>query len=200
MYYREIFNKNLMNDLTLINYMKSTFSQADIEKGKAKVREQSDNEDNDEEDTKPKKDKELGRKIERYDFESNKEYYQNRNENTIVGIIDKNYSRHSESNNDVFKIRGKRGKILIKRGTGIPTLKGAVCSTSKDKDYLLNLLKKMPNVTKQEIDIVKEETRINICDLLKIKLLHLEKYSTGKDKLTYMIIPFNHKEYQFPII
>ena len=43
-------------------------------------------------------------------------------------------------NNDIFKIRGKRSKILVKkRGTGIPTLKGAVCSTSKDKDYLLKL-------------------------------------------------------------
>ena len=27
----------------------------------------------------------------------------------------------------------------------------------------------------------------------------LEKYSTGKDKLTYLIVPTNHKNYKFPI-
>ena len=38
---------------------------------------------------------------------------------------------------DVFKIREPREKNLDKkRGTGIPTFKGAVCSTSKSKGYI----------------------------------------------------------------
>jgi hypothetical protein len=198
MYYREIFNKNLMNDLTMVNYMKSTFSQDEIKKGKEKTKNNlQDNNQNDE--NGKKQDKNIISTVTKYNFEKNKEYYDNRDENTIVGIIDKNYNRHSGNNKDVFKIRGKRSKILIKkRGTGIPTLKGAVCSTSKDKDYLLNLLKKMNNVTKQEIDIIKKETRSNICELLKIKLLYLEKYSTGKEKITYVIIPSNHPTYASP--
>ncbi|VVU95170.1 hypothetical protein CPAV1605_895 [seawater metagenome] len=197
MYYREIFNKNLMNDLTMINYMKSTFSQEDIKKGKKKTEQQLLEED--ENDTKTTSKKKLNDKVEKYDFETNKEYYHNRDENEIVGIIDKNYNRHSENDSDLFKIRGKRSKILIKkRGTGIPTLKGAVCSTSKDKDYLINLLKKMPNVTKEEIKLIKDETRINICEMLKIKLLFLEKYSIGKEKITYVIIPSNHPKFDSP--
>jgi hypothetical protein len=55
-------------------------------------------------------------------------------------------------------------------------------------------------VTKQEIDLVKKETRFNICELLKLKLLFLEKFSTKKDKnkITYVIVPSNHPVYPFP--
>ena len=211
MYYREIFNKNLMNDLTLVNYMNSTYSK-ELEKENININDDQDdidNEDNEDDDLEEddkitKKDKKSKGRYKGliYDFESNRDYYEDRNENEIIGIIDKSYNRHNEENNDIFKIRGKRSKILVKkRGTGIPTLKGAVCSTSKDKKYLLNLLKKTPNVTKQEIDLVKKETRSDICELLRVKLLFLEKFSTKKDKnkLTYVIIPFNHPVYEFPL-
>mgnify|MGYP000619053226 CR=1 FL=1 len=30
------------------------------------------------------------------------------------------------------------------------------------------------------------------------KLLELEKYSKGKDKITYIMIPKNHPKYKFP--
>ena len=221
MYYREVFNKNLMNDLTLVNYMNSTYAK-ELEKEKLDLNNLEDDQDQeqnqdqdleqdqnkDQDQDKEQNDKKGKKKKSKknydglvYDFESNSEYYEERNENEIVGIIDKNYNRHNEDNEDLFKIRGQRSKILVKkRGTGIPTLKGAVCSTSKDKDYLLNLLKKTPNVTKQEIDLVKKETRLNICELLKIKLLFLEKFSTKKDKnkITYVIVPSNHPNYPFP--
>ena len=73
------------------------------------------------------------------------DYYEKREENFIVGIIDKKTSS-AEGTKDIFKIREPRAKILDKkRGTGIPTLKGAVCSTSKDKNYLLKILNKIPN-------------------------------------------------------
>jgi hypothetical protein len=207
-----------MNDLTLVNYMNSTYAK-ELEKEKLDLNNLEDDQDQDQEQKqdqnqeqdqnqdKEQNDKKSKKKSKKnydglvYDFESNSEYYEERNENEIVGIIDKNYNRHNEDNEDLFKIRGQRSKILVKkRGTGIPTLKGAVCSTSKDKDYLLNLLKKTPNVTKQEIDLVKRETRLNICELLKIKLLFLEKFSTKKDKnkITYVIVPSNHPNYPFP--
>ena len=184
--------------------MNSTYSD---ELKKEKLQRKDDNDytedDNQEFDDDTKDNKKNKRKKEGiiYDFESNREYYDERNENEIIGIIDKNYNRHSSNNDDIFKIRGKRSKILVKkRGTGIPTLKGAVCSTSKDKDYLIKLLKQTPNVTKEEINHIIKETRTNICDLLKIKLLYLEKFSTKKEKnkLTYIIIPYNHPIYQFP--
>ena len=72
----------------------------------------------------------------------------NKTDNFIVGIIDKNQNKLASSDAELFKIRPNRAKILDKkRGTGIPTLKGAVCSTSKDKDYLINILKKLPNTS-----------------------------------------------------
>ena len=77
-----------------------------------------------------------------YDFDTTMNYYEKREENFIVGIIDKKTSS-AEGTKDIFKIREPRAKVLDKkRGTGIPTLKGAVCSTSKDKNYLLSLINK----------------------------------------------------------
>jgi hypothetical protein len=39
-----------------------------------------------------------------------------------------------------------------------------------------------------------------MCEAIKTKLLHLEKYATdkNKDKFTYIIIPSNHRLYKFP--
>mgnify|MGYP001284669710 CR=1 FL=1 len=75
-----------------------------------------------------------------YDFESVQDYYDNRNENFIVGIIDKNISKLSTESDDLFKIRPPLKKSASKkRGVGIYSLKGAVCSTSKEKKYLINL-------------------------------------------------------------
>jgi hypothetical protein len=136
-----------------------------------------------------------------YNFDDVLEYYENRNENFVVGIIDKNVNKLAYDDNDLFKIRDPIVKNTDKkRGTGIPTIKGAVCSTSKDKDYLINLIKRLPNIKKEELQKLNKLTRENICNELKYKLLYLEKYSTTKDnnKITYIMIPKNHPNYEFP--
>jgi len=60
-----------------------------------------------------------------YNFEDVLDYYDNRNEFKIVGIIDKEINKKKSKNindtKDVFKIREQRNKVLEKkRGTGIP--------------------------------------------------------------------------------
>jgi len=132
-----------------------------------------------------------------YDFDSVMEYYEARNEFKYIGIIDKESSRrkHPEELKDVFKIRNKRSKILDKkRGTGISSFKGAVCNTSKSKGYL----KKVANYIGVKIGSI--DSKISLCEKIKEKLLFLEKYSTEKkkNKMTYMIIPYNHPIYPFP--
>jgi hypothetical protein len=134
-----------------------------------------------------------------YDFVDVMNYYDNRKEFDIVGIIDKETnkkkSKRPEDIKDIFKIREKREKILEKkRGTGIPSLKGAVCATSKEKDYLESLAKNI-GVKKISNDL----TRDNICELIKDRLIELEKYSKGKNKMTYMMVPSNHPTLKFPL-
>ena len=92
-----------------------------------------------------------------------------------------------------------------KRGTGIPTFKGAVCSTSKSKGYLLGILEKLEKITKKydlpsQLKEAKKSVRTNICNMIRDNLLMLEKYSKSKDKnkITYIMIPSNHPMYPFP--
>lgn len=182
MYYRSTFNNPLLHKLSLYKYMKNT----DIYKLYKGKQIENTNKSNNVKDSYT------------YDFESVQDYYDNRKEFSIVGIIDKELSRkkiyRADEIKDVFKIRNKRNKILEKkRGTGIPSLKGAVCGTSKSKEYLIGIAKKV-GVN----NIKKNDTRTNVCKLIKEKLLYLEKYSTGKDKFTYIMIPKNHPLYQFP--
>jgi superfamily II DNA or RNA helicase len=118
------------------------------------------------------------------------EYYNSKPDFIYVGIIDKDID-----NNDVFKIRqGKEKYENKKRGSGIPTLKGAVCYTSKDKIYLKKIAKEIGIKDYEKIK------RYDICEIIKQRLLFLEKYSTNKDdnKYTFIIIPSNHKYYKFP--
>jgi hypothetical protein len=134
-----------------------------------------------------------------YNFEDVMDYYDNRNEYKIVGIIDKetNKSQFKSATDikDVFKIREKRNKVLEKkRGTGIPSIKGAVCATSKQKEYLETLLKEL-GIKIQKTDM----TRDDICNDIMNKLIELEKYSTGKNKITYIMIPNNHPTLKFPL-
>ena len=181
MYYRSSYNEDLFNELNLITYLKST----DIYK---KVKSLLLKED---------KYKDIISKT-KYDFDSVKDYYDLRKEFDYVGIIDRSTQRSSSDKTkikDVFKIRPKREKILDKkRGTGIPTLTGAVCNTSKDKKYLVSIAK-IVGVDMKSTKI----TRTNICNQIREKLLYLEKYSTGKNKITYLMIPANHPEYIFPL-
>lgn len=179
MYYRTNFDATPRQKLSLINYLKNNDKYLEF---------------------KEKNRDELSEKILRdeysfYDFDSVMEYYESRDEFMFVGIIDKELSRKKSKNlediQDVFKIREKRAKILDKkRGTGIPSIKGAVCATSKNKEYLEKIAKKLGTTV--------GDSRIATCENIKEKMLELEKYSTGKDKMTYVMVPANHKEYPFP--
>lgn len=180
MWYRSNYQSELNNDLTIFNFIKNT---------------NKDFQENDEEN-------EIVKKYNKnsYDF-SNMEYYNAKEEFIYIGIIDKGSVRVKsivEDTDDVFKLRMKRDKILEKkRGTGIPSLKGAVCNTSKDKNLLINIAKK---IGVSDLDKYMDDTRLSICQLIRNRLLFLEKYNTNKDnnKYTYMIIPINHPKYQFP--
>lgn len=181
MYYRSSFNEHINNKLTLHGYLKNKKDIDIIDEQETFDLESDVAHDN----------KEF------YDFESVKEYYDSRPEFDFVGIIDKEVSRRKnkriEEMDDVFKIREMRAKVLEKkRGTGIPSFKGAVCATSKNKEYLEKIASQIKINTK---DV---ETRTDICELIKIKLLELEKYGRGKKKLTYVMIPANHDTYPFP--
>ncbi len=134
-----------------------------------------------------------------YIFDDVIDYYDNRKEFDFVGIIDKEINRKKNKRNDeikdVFKIREKRDKILEKkRGTGIPSLKGAVCATSKQKEYLEKLGKSI-GIKNLKSDITRED----LCNNIMNKLIELEKYSTGKNKMTYIMIPKNHPTLKFPL-
>jgi len=132
-----------------------------------------------------------------YNFDSVMDYYDNRKEFEYVGIVDQQAKKNKNSQEfvDVFKIREKRSKILEKkRGTGIPSLKGAVCVTAKSKEYLANIVKLLKMKLSE-----KSLTRDGICESIKNKLIELEKYATGKNKITYIIIPYNHPNYKFPL-
>ena len=141
-----------------------------------------------------------------YDFDSTLKYYESREENDYVTIVDGDGGKNIDSNKindvhkikDVHKIREKRPKFLKrKRQTGIPSFKGSVCATSKSREYLLDVLRKV-GVTDDVYDSIKRET---ICDMIYNRMYDLEKYSTKKDgnKLTYLIVPFNHPNIPFPL-
>ena len=179
MYHRTVFDKPIQTRLTLYNYLKN------IEKvplDKVKKREEEDV---------------IEKPSVGYDFDSVMEYYDSRDEFKYVGIIDKESSRRKiksiEELVDVFKIREKRPKVLIKkRSTGLSSLFGSVCSTSKSKEALEEIAKKLGVKSKPN------ENRSDICDHIRDQLLFLEKYSTGKDNMTYVMIPANHPKYPFP--
>ena len=183
MYYRNNANLEIKNLISVTNYLNKNY-------GKDKI----------------KKDKNIKLIVHTYDFDSVLEYYSKRDENFIIGIIDANTNKLAYQEDDVFKIRELREKNLDKkRGTGIPTFKGAVCSTSKSKGYLLGILEKLEKITKKydlpsQLKEAKKSVRTNICNMIRDNLLMLEKYSKSKDKnkITYIMIPSNHPMYPFP--
>ena len=184
MYYRTTYNKPLVNQLSIYNYLKNTSAYKEYKGNKLKKKQDSSK-------------NAFKEATSAYDFDSTIEYYDNRDEYKFVGIVDKEASRrkskHPDEIKDVFKIREMRNKILEKkRGTGIPSLKGAVCATSKSKEYLEEIASDL------KVKLDNTDTRTGICDAIKSKLLELEKYSTGKNKLTYIMIPADHSLYKFP--
>ena len=178
MFYRKNYTKELISQLSLYSYLKSTKLLDSVEKLKTEIKENFSQE--------------------KYDFISNQSYYDEREEFDIIGIIDTfsgNRKLTIGKEGDIFKIRDKRDKVLDKkRGIGIPSIKGAVCYSSKDK----NQLKKIANIVGMT-EYNKKNSRIDTCLQIRDRLLFLEKYSTGKDNKTYMIIPFNHPIHIFPL-
>lgn len=181
MYHRTVFDKNIQPQVTLYSYLKNVVNLPDNK------------------DVKSIEDDTIDRPLNLYDFETTMDYYDSRDEYKYVGIIDKEPSRRKIKSNDelldVFKIREKRDKVLDKlRKTGLQSLMGSVCFTSKTASEL----KKIAQEIGATID--KNGTRQSVCDSIKDKLLFLEKYSTDKkkNKLTYVMIPANHPIYPFP--
>ena len=134
-----------------------------------------------------------------YDFVSVSDYYNNRKQNDIIGIIDKEPNvkgnkRFSELN-DTFKIRDKITiKTTLKRKSGLQTYTGAVCYNAYQYHDLVKKLNKMGIKLSKEED--NKKSRVLVCNKLKEVLMKLEKYS--EDNTTYCIIPLNHPIYEFP--
>jgi len=173
MHYRITYQKELINDLSLINYTKTLdqYKESKIKKSDLK---------------------EI--KKEEYDFEYVKTYYEGREENVYVGIIDKNISRKKKTlsdNEDIFKIRQKLSKSDKKRALNVTSFKGAVCHV-KEKDEIDKIA---ISLGIKESDL--KDSRFNICEKIKEKLL--EKEINNKENKTYMIIPINHPKYKFPL-
>ena len=117
------------------------------------------------------------------------DYYNNKKENTYIGIIDRNNNKLAYDSDDLFKIRNAiKLTNNKKRYVGLPTFKGTVC-LSKQKGEIEKIAKSL------HIKIV-NSSKSSLCNNIKNTLLELEKYSI--DNKSYVIIPKNHKTYQFP--
>lgn len=127
-----------------------------------------------------------------YDFDSEdvKLYYEKRDENEIVGILDMKLDKN-KNRVELFKIRNKRQVSDKKRGIGITSLKGAVCDNAFEKEEVIKIAKKI-----NAMNFDPTGTRIDICDKIRERLIFLEKYSV--DNKTYLIVPKNHSEFEFP--
>lgn len=179
MYYRTRFHSTLFNSLSIYSYLSSLDILSIINNTKQNTFQPTS-----------------------YNFKDVIEYYENKKEYKYVGIIDKSSlkKRIFEQNiPDIFKLRTSRDKFIFKkRGVGIPSITGAVCDTARKKKELIDI------ATTLQIDIESDYTydsRIGLCNLIKYRLLFLEKYSTDTDnnKFTYFIIPINHPIYPFPL-
>lgn len=175
MWYRSTFITELRNDISLYDYLKSNKKFSKI----AKL--------------------DTYQEVVKYDFDSVLSYYSNKEDFVFIGIIDRpKISKSTEQTSiDVFKLRPRQGKTVgqKKRGIGIFSLKGSVCETSRDKNLLIRIANTI-GVT--NLDKYKK-TRTDICNIIRARLLYLEKYTTDKNKLTFMIIPSNHAIYTFPL-
>lgn len=183
LYYRTTITKHVSQQLSLYNYLKTNPIYQQFKKSKGK--------------RKNDQDKEIKDDAPFYDFEGTKDYYEARDENFYVGIIEREVSRRKNKSldevQDVFKIREKRAKILEKRrAKGLSSYTGSVCVSSKSKRYLEKLMAKIGAKPKGK-------TRSDICESIQDQLYMLEKYSTGAEKVTYLIIPTNNRKYPFPL-
>jgi len=191
LYYRSSIQDKIYSSMSLYSYLKIT-NQISHDHDRKSNGDNNDNNDNNDDEN---NDNIINYEETFYDFDSTMDYYNSREENSIVGIIDKELNKKKNCKSDetdIFKIREKRGKTLEKkRATGLPSLKGAVCATAKEKEYLLSIAKTLDiNTNRRKI------TRCNLCDEIKEKMLLLEKYDTNST--TFIMIPADHPKYNFP--
>jgi hypothetical protein len=171
MYYRENINIKSSNQITLNNYIKHYYKDIDNKYI----------EDNDENN---------------YNFDNVYNYYSNRKENFIVGILDKNMNKYAYDDLDLFKIR-----LPLKEYNLNNFNRGTVCITYKSKEHIIKLNNNFKLSKEHPLYVdLRNLTREEICNELKNKLLFFEKYSTTKDnnKMNYIIIPSNHPNIPFP--
>lgn len=128
-------------------------------------------------------------KTKKYDFSNVEYYYFPRKDNTHVGIID------THGNKEQFKLRmALKKNEKKKRGTGIQSITGAVCNNSNS----LSTLRSIASQVFQSKKVIKPSLdRNQLCELIKNKLLYNEKYLN--DNVNYLIVPFNHPMYYFPV-
>jgi superfamily II DNA or RNA helicase len=172
--YRNSFNKQLINNPSIYNFIKKHPKYKEYKEEIKSISIASNTSEN------------------KYDFDSDdvKNYYEKRDENEIVGILDIKIDKN-KNNIEVFKLRNKREINEKKRGIGITSLKGAVCDNAFDKEEILKMAKKV-----NAMNFDPSGTRIDICQKIRERLIFLEKYSI--DNKTYLIIPKNHNEFEFP--
>jgi|SaaInlStandDraft_5_1057022.scaffolds.fasta_scaffold00487_15 superfamily II DNA or RNA helicase len=181
LFYRQNFELNTKNNIPVKNYIEEKYSEI-IKTTEDNITEVS-----------------IIKDKKKYDFDSVMDYYTKRNDNFIVGIIDK--SPRSYEKEDIFKIRPPITKSDLKRGKGIFNFKGAVCIT-RDMDFIHKNINKLKKEFKKFDNIpfeFKNSRKRNVlCEQIKNSLIYLEKYSTGSNKRNYLMIPANHPTYEFP--
>jgi len=180
MNYRDKFNKVLVNNPSIYNFIKK---HPRYKEYKEEIKSES---------MLLSSESSLSTTDQSYDFDSGdvKNYYEKKNENDYVGILDMKLDKN-RNKTDIFKIRAKIQVSDKKRGIGITSFKGAVCDNAFEKEELLKIAKKV-----NAINFNPSGTRSDICIQIKDRLLFLEKYNV--DNITYLIIPKNHSEYEFP--
>ena len=126
----------------------------------------------------PKYFSKIDEKVEQYLYDIS--YYENRPENNIIGILAKEpvrKGRYKQKQEDVFNIKINTGKVSNKkRDKDLPTEMGASCF-SKSIDSLKNIAKNM-----LKLQINNKMKKKELCNLIKNKLLDLERNSKGKNK------------------
>ena len=173
--YRKLFKVDYINQINIENYVKNNHHYI---------------ENSDEDIIEIEKNK----KNKGYNFDKIMNYYDKREENDFVGIIDKKENKLTQDE-DIFKLRPKLNKNKLKRGKGIHTITGTVC-TSYEKNELNKIFKE---VNDMDIKIDKKE-KSSLCSVIQDILMYKEKYGTSKDnnKKTYVMVPDNHPVYEFP--
>lgn len=130
-----------------------------------------------------------------YDFKSTYDYYKSKNENSYIGIIDKQIKKNKYDNEDldVFKLRKERPKILNKkRESGIASYLGATCYNA----FSVDQLKKIGKSIDLSFDV---NDRTKMCKEINERLIYMEKYGIKENKKTYLMVPENHPTLIFPL-